>query len=64
MDIHAPTCASNVPRGLKIDVTPGNPLTCGWPERCKAEQRCFWARFHQFEDEVSDEQEEQADFGF
>ena len=44
-----PACYQHVPNGLRAKGIPDWGLRCCSPERCAAEQRCFWARFHQLE---------------
>ena len=45
----APACHQHVPNGLRAKGIPDWELRCCSPERCAAERRCFWARFHQLE---------------
>ena len=45
------------PTGLRARGIPDWELRCCSPERRAAEQRCFWARFHQLEGKGSREDE-------
>ena len=54
-----PACHQHVPNGLRAKGIPDWELRCCSPERCAAEQRCFWARFHGLEG--MDTKEDEAD---
>ena len=64
----APACHQHVPNGLRAKGIPDWELRCCSPERCKAEGRCFWARFHQLDGGEGREDDEnggaQAGFEF